>query len=113
MMKMALTLGCLAAAISVPALADPPVNVDGVYRCVHFCEPGFEGGRAFVGQSGTQVNLVSESGDAATGYIEWPRRIWSDKWDKGANISPDGRKIQFDDGKIWIREMPVMGYEYR
>jgi hypothetical protein len=111
-MKMALTAACLMAAMSAPAFADS-INVDGIYRCVHLCQPGYEGGRAFVGQSGSQLNLVNESGDSATGYIEWPRRIWSDKWDKGAMVSPDGTKIQFDDGKVWIREMPVMGFEYR
>jgi hypothetical protein len=67
------------AAISAPALADPSINVDAVYRCVHLCVPGDEGARAYVGQSGSQVDLVSVSGDAATGHIEWPQRIWSDK----------------------------------
>ena len=110
MMKMVLSVACLMAAISAPALADPSINVDAVYRCVHLCVPGYEGARAYVGQSGSQVNLVSESGDAATGYIQWPRRIWSDTWDRGAMVSPDGIKIQFDDGKVWIREMPVVRY---
>jgi hypothetical protein len=110
MMKMALGVGCLMAAISAPAFADPAINVDGVYRCVQLCAPGYEGARAYVGQSGSQVNLVGEAGDAATGYIEWPRRIWSDKWDEGAMLSPDGIKIQFDHGKVWIREMPVTQY---
>jgi len=110
MMKMALSVACLMAAISAPALADRSLNVDGVDRCMHLCVPGYEGARAYVGQSGSQVNLVSESGDAAIGHIEWPRRIWSDQWDKGAMVSPEGIKIQFDHGEVWIREMPVIQY---
>ncbi|HVY59363.1 MAG TPA: hypothetical protein VHA77_16050 [Xanthobacteraceae bacterium] len=107
-MKLALGAAFLAAAISTPAFADPPINVDGVYRCVHLCRPGYEGLRAFIGQSGTDVNLVSEAGNAATGYIEYPSRIWVDKWDQGAMISPDGTKIQFDNGTVWVREVPVI-----
>ncbi len=109
-MKLVLGTACLAAAaISTPVLADPPpVNVDGAYHCIAMCPPGFEGGRAFIGQSGWDVNLVSESGNAATGYIEWPRRIWIDKWDTGANVSPDGMKVQFDNGEVWVRELPVV-----
>jgi hypothetical protein len=115
MMKMALIVACGVAAFSAPAFADPPMNVDGVYRCVQLCQPGYEGARAYVGQSGWEVNLVNEAGEAATGYIQWPRRIWSDRWDRGAMVSPDGMKIQFDDGKVWIRELPVpaMGFGYR
>ena len=30
--------------------------------------------------------------------------------DEGAMVSPDGIKIQFDHGKVWIREMPVTQY---
>jgi len=25
-------------------------------------------------------------------------------------VSPDAIKIQFDDGKVWIREMPMIQY---
>ena len=105
--------------LDLPATDEPSKDVAGLsleissekgLGLVHLCVPGYEGARAFVAQSGSQVNLVSESGDGATGYIEWPRRIWSDTWDKGAMVSPDGIKIQFDDGTVWIREMPVVHY---
>jgi len=107
-MKLALGAALLVTAISTPALADPPINVDGVYRCVHLCQPGYEGLRAFIGQSGTDVNLVGEAGNSATGFIEYPRRIWVDAWNEGAMISPDGTKIQFDKGTVWLREVPVI-----
>ena len=106
-MKSFLGAACVLTAIVTPAFADPPPDVDGVYRCVQHCR-GFEGLRGFIGQSGTQVNIVSESGEPANGYIEFPRRIWVDKWQQGAMVSPDGLKIQFDDGKVWVREVPGM-----
>ena len=95
--------------IAIPAFADPPpVNVDGVFRCVMNCRGGLEGARTYVGQSGWQVNLINESGDSSTGYIQWPSRIWVDKWNEGANVSADGTKIQFDHGTVWVREVPVV-----
>jgi hypothetical protein len=107
-MKRAACLAFLALAIATPAFADPPpVNVDGVFRCVMNCRGGLEGARTYVGQSGWQVNLVNEAGDSSTGHIHWPSRIWADKWDEGANVSSDGTKIQFDHGTVWIREVPV------
>ena len=109
-MKRVIAIAGVLAACSAPALADPPINVDGAYRCVHLCAPGYEGARAFIGQSGTQINLVNEYGEAATGFVEYPRRIWVDKWSAGAMISPDAMKIQFDSGKVWLREMPVVRY---
>jgi hypothetical protein len=109
-MKRAFRVACLAAAISTPAFADPPVDIDGVYRCVQRCRPGYEGLRTYVGQSGSQINLVNEYGDSSTGYIDWPRRIWTFKWNEGAMVSPDGMKIQFDSGKVWVRELPIIGY---
>lgn len=70
-MKIALTVARWAAAVCAPAFAgDSSIDVDAVYRCVHLCQPGYAGARAFVGQSGSQVNLVNAAGDAATGYIE-------------------------------------------
>lgn len=108
-MRLAFGAACLAAtAFSVPAFADPPpINADGVYRCVAMCRGGYPGGRTFIGQSGWEVNLVNAAGDSATGYIEWPRRIWVDRWNQGANVSPDGIKVQFDNGEVWVREVPA------
>src|SRR6266852_2516306 len=91
------SLALLVAAIATPAFADDaPVNVDGVFRCVVRCLAGLEGARTYIGQSGWQVNLVNEVGDPSFGHIQWPRRIWVDKWHQGAMVSPDGMKIQFD-----------------
>jgi len=107
-MKRVAGLAFLASVIATPAFADPPpVSVDGVFRCVMNCRGGLEGARTYVGQSGWKVNLVNEAGDPSTGYIQWPSRIWVDKWNEGANISPDGTKIQFDNGAVWIREVAV------
>jgi hypothetical protein len=108
-MKRAAGLALLASVIATPAFADaPPVHVDGVFRCVMNCRGGLVGARTFVGQSGWKVNLVNEAGDPSIGYIQWPSRIWVDRWNEGANVSPDGTKIQFDNGTVWVRELPVV-----
>ena len=111
-MRLIFGAACLMATVcSIPAMADPPpVNADGVYRCISMCRGGVPGGRALIGQSGWQVNLANEVGDTAWGYIEWPRRIWVDRWNMGANVSPDGIKVQFDNGEVWVREVPVVPY---
>jgi hypothetical protein len=109
-MKRVIAFAGVLVAFSAPALADPTINVDGAYRCVHLCAPGYQGARTFIGQSGTQINLVNEYGEAATGFVEFPRRIWIDRWNAGAMISPDAMKIQFDSGKVWLRELPVVRY---
>ena len=108
-MKRAAGLAFLALVIATPAFADaPPVHVDGVFRCVMNCRGGLVGARTYVGQSGWQVNLVNADGDSTIGYIQWPSRIWVDKWNEGANVSPDGTKIQLDNGTVWVREVHVV-----
>ena len=54
------------------------------------------------------MNLVTETGKS---YRAWPdvtapnTRIWIDARDEGAVYSPDGIRIQFDDGRVWQRDM--------
>ena len=61
---------------------------------------------AFVTQNGDQMNLVTETG---VSYRAWPdltapfSRIWIDARNSGAVYSPDGARIQFDDGTVWQR----------
>jgi hypothetical protein len=79
----------------------------GTYRCIQDCRDGYLGAPAFVTQNGDQLNLVTETGES---YRAWPdvtapnSRIWIDARDEGAVYSPDGIRIQFDDGRVWQRD---------
>jgi hypothetical protein len=83
------------------------VNLTGNYRCVQDCRDGNLGGPAFVTQNGDSLNLVTETGNS---FRAWPdvtaptSRIWIDARNESAVYSPDGLRIQFDDGRIWVRD---------
>jgi len=84
------------------------INLTGTYRCVQDCRDGYVGAPAFVTQNGDNVNLVTETGES---YRAWPdftapnSRIWIDARDESAVYSPDGMRIQFDDGRVWERDL--------
>ena len=84
------------------------INLTGTYRCIQDCRDGYLGAPAFVTQNGDNVNLVTETGES---YRAWPDlaapygRIWIDARNEGAVYSPDGMRIQFDDGRVWQRDL--------
>jgi Tol biopolymer transport system component len=66
------------------------------------------GAPAFVTQNGEHLNLVTETGDSYRAWPDWSApgsRIWIDARDEGAVYSPDGIRIQFDDGRVWQRDI--------
>ena len=83
------------------------INLTGTYRCIQDWRDGYQGAPAFVTQNGDQMNLVTETG---VSYRAWPdltapfSRIWIDARNEGAVYSPDGARIQFDDGRVWQRD---------
>ena len=101
-----LVIGAVAVAFASGASAQS-VNLTGTYRCIQSCSDGYRGAPAFVTQNGDQVNLVTETG---VSYRAWPdltapfSRIWIDARNEGAVYSPDGTRIQFDDGRVWQRD---------
>ena len=101
-----LVLGALAAFAATSASAQS-VNLTGNYRCIQDCRDGNLGGPAFVTQNGDSLNLVTETGES---YRAWPdvtapaSRIWVDVRNESAVYSPDGLRIQFDDGRVWERD---------
>ncbi len=101
-----LVIGALAAFATTSASAQS-VNLTGNYRCVQDCRDGNLGGLAFVTQNGDSLNLVTETGES---YRAWPdvtapaSRIWIDVRNESAVYSPDGLRIQFDDGRVWERD---------
>ena len=101
-----LVIGALAAFATTGASAQS-VNLTGNYRCIQDCRDGNLGGPAFVTQNGDSLNLVTETGES---YRAWPdvtapnSRIWVDVRNESAVYSPDGLRIQFDDGRVWERD---------
>jgi hypothetical protein len=76
-------------------------NLNGTYRCVAFC--GGAGRSAVITQNGWDFNVVTNSGQASRGWVDWPGHIWVERLQQGAIYSPDGGRIQFDNGTIWRR----------
>jgi hypothetical protein len=101
-----LVIGAVAAFAASGASAQS-INLTGTYRCIQDCRDGYLGAPAFVTQNGENLNLVTETGDS---YRAWPdvtapnSRIWVDVRNESAVYSPDGLRIQFDDGRIWQRD---------
>jgi len=96
-----------AAAFAASGASAQSINLTGTYRCIQDCRDGYLGAPAFVTQNGVNLNLVTETGDS---YRAWPdvtapnSRIWIDVRNESAVYSPDGMRIQFDDGRVWQRD---------
>ena len=104
-----LVIGVIGAvAASASGASAQSVNLTGTYRCIQNCHDGYLGAPAFVTQNWNQFNLVTETGES---FRAWPdftapaSRIWIDARNESAVYSPDGMRIQFDDGRVWQRDL--------
>jgi hypothetical protein len=104
-----LVIGVIGAvAASASGASAQSVNLTGNYRCIQNCRDGYLGAPAFVTQNWNQLNLVTETGES---FRAWPdvtapaSRIWIDARNESAVYSPDGMRIQFDDGRVWQRDL--------
>jgi len=103
-----LVIGAAAAFAFASGASAQSINLTGTYRCIQDCRDGYLGAPAFVTQNGDSLNLVTETGES---YRAWPdvtapnSRIWIDARNESAVYSPDGTQIQFDDGRVWQRDM--------
>ena len=107
MRRLSLALGLLAACAATGASAET-VNLTGTYRCIQMCRNGMLGAPTFVTQNGQAVSLTTETGEAYQAWPDWNApysRIWIDARGEGAVYSPDGMRIQFDDGRVWQRDI--------
>ena len=96
------TIVIVAALASTQASAQVQgVSLNGKYRCVAFC--GGPGRSAVITQNGWDFNIVTNSGQASRGWVDWPGHIWIDRLQQGAIYSPNGSRIQFDNGTILRR----------
>jgi hypothetical protein len=102
-----LALGLAAACVATAASAET-VNLTGTYRCIQMCRDGMLGAPTFVTQNGDAVNLTTETGESYRAWPDWNAplsRIWIEARGEGAVYSPDGMRIQFDDGRVWQRDV--------
>jgi hypothetical protein len=109
MKHVSLVIGLVAACVTGSASAEPLTNLTGTYRCIQMCRDGMIGAPTFVTQNGDAVNLTTETGEFYRAWPDWyapDNRIWIDARDEGAVYSPDGMRIQFDDGRVWQRDPP-------
>ena len=107
MRRLSLPMGLLAACAATGASAET-VNLTGTYRCIQMCQNGMLGAPTFVTQNGEAVNLTTEAGDSYRAWPDWSAptsRIWIEARGEGAVYSPDGMRIQFDDGRVWERDI--------
>lgn len=107
MKRLSLALGLVAACAATSASAQS-VNLTGTYRCIQMCRDGMLGAPAFVTQNGYAVNLTTEAGESFRAWPDWyapASRIWIEARGEGAVYSPDGMRIQFDDGRVWQRAL--------
>lgn len=78
------------------------VNLTGYWQCVAMCE-GPPGRLGSISQNEWQLNMVNEAGQESRGWVDYPGRIWLYAANQGAIYSPDGRRLQFDRGTLWMR----------
>jgi hypothetical protein len=103
-----LVLGLAAAGFATAASAQT-VNLTGTYRCIQMCRDGAIGAPTFVTQNGDAVNLTTETGESYRAWPDWnapASRLWIEAKGESAVYSPDGMRIQFDDGRVWQRQLP-------
>jgi len=106
MKRLSPVIGMVAAFAATGASAQS-INLTGIYTCVDRCRGGQP---AHITQNGYAFNLLTEAGVPARAWPDWfapASRIWIDAFNEGAVYSPDGVVIQFDNGTIWRRGLPL------
>jgi len=107
MKGLSLIVGAVAALAAGGASAQS-VNLTGTYRCIENCRAGNFGAPAYITQNCFNVKPTTETGESFQSWPDWNTpnsRIWIDARDESAVYSPDGIRIQFDDGRVWQRDM--------
>jgi hypothetical protein len=92
-------------AFSVLAATDASAQalLTGPYQCVQNCQgPGL----ANITQNEWDLNIVNEVGAPSRAWIDYPGHFWAERYNEGAIYSPDGLRIQFDNGAVWLRYVP-------
>ena len=102
-MKLFASLLALSAFSVTVASAQGFGTLTGRYQCVENCTgPEF----AYVTQNGWDLNLVNEVGAPSRAWVDYPGHIYAEYYHEGAVFSPDGFRIQFDNGAVRQRFVP-------
>ncbi len=101
-----ISAAALAALTATVASAQVVINLSGQYRCIQNCIGGPASSPTYVTQNGWELNLVNEAGQPSRAWIDYSGHIWAQYWNEGAVYSPDGMAIQFDNGSVWVRDLP-------
>ena len=103
---MRMLMSAMAVAATVIATAAPAqvqgVDLNGRWRCAEFCL-GPPGSFALITQNGWELNVLNDADQPSRGWVDYPGRIWVEQAQQGAIYSPDGMRIQFDRGTVWLR----------
>jgi hypothetical protein len=78
------------------------VNLTGKYTCVGPCTK--PQGTATIEQNGNVLTFISEVGTQSKGHFLSARAVSADDWGLRADISADGRTINWSNGVQWIRQ---------
>ena len=108
MKGLSLVIGAAVAALATTGASAQSANLTGTYTCIQMCRGGNIGFPASITQNGESMNLVTETGESLRAWPDWSApdsRIWIDARNESAVYSPDGIRIQFDDGRVWQREL--------
>ena len=108
MKALSLVIGAAVAALATTGASAQSANLTGTYRCIQMCRDGMIGAPTYITQNGSNFNLVTETGESYRAWPDWSApasRIWIDDRDESAVYSPDGIRIQFDDGRVWQRDL--------
>src|SRR5215468_5812688 len=81
------------------------LDLSGRFRCVVNCLANQPNQFAYITQSGLEMNIVNDAGMPSRGWMDRPGRFWIERANMGANYSPDGATIQFDNGTVWQRDV--------
>ena len=101
----------IAAIMTAGAAEAQTANLSGTYRCVQACRSGLFDYPAYITQNGPELNVVDEAGQPSRATPDWnapATRIWLDAWDESAVYTPDAMTIQFDNGRVWQRDLGPM-----
>jgi hypothetical protein len=77
-------------------------DLNGRWRCVELCLGG-PGNFAFITQNGWEMNVLNDAGQPSRAWVDYPGRIWVEQAQQGAIYPPDGSRLQFDRGTLWLR----------
>jgi hypothetical protein len=108
MKRLSLVIAVMTTAFASTLVSAQPISLTGVYKCVQMCRGNLP---AQITQNGTELNLLTEAGQPSRAWPDWywpANRIWIDAFNQSAVYSPDGMRIQFDNGTIWQRDVPAL-----